>query len=450
MTGSAQASDRWGQPRGLGILAATELWDRISFHGMQSLLVLYMVDQLLLPGHVENVAGMVALRGSLETLTGPLSTQALATQVFGLYAALVAFTPVIGGFLGDRWLGRRRAVVLGGLMMTLGHFAMAFEAAFLLALVLIIVGAGCLRGNLAPQLGELYEDADRRRQVGFQIYGAMVNGGAFIAPLITGALSQSHGWHAGFGFAGAGMLVGLVIYLAGAPPERPRPRRPTRSVPAARLNADERRRLWRLIALIPVGALFWIGQSQIWNTYNLWVRDHVDLTIGGWAMPVPWIQSLDGLAPLVCLPLVLAHWGRQRAAGREPDELGKMARGCGLFALGLVWLSAAGLASGNDGRAPLIWVVVFHIISNLGWLYFAPSVNSLFSRVAPASVNATMVGAAALSVTLASLISGRLGGTYETLNPASFWLVHAGFVLAGALIYLALARLWRDDMRLQP
>ena len=278
----------------------------------------------------------------------------------------------------------------------------------------------------------------------------MVNGGAFIAPLVTGSLSQAHGWHAGFGFAGFGMLVGLAIYLAGAPPERPRPAGPALSERAARLTSDERRRLGRLIVLIPVGALFWIGQSQIWNTYNLWVRDHVDLTIGAWSMPVPWIQSLDGLAPLVCLPLVLAYWARLRAAGREPDELGKMARGCGLFALGLVWLAAAGLASGPDGRAPLAWVVVFHIISNLGWLYFAPSVNSLFSRVSPRSVNATMVGAAALSVTFASLISGRLGGTYETLDPSSFWLVHAGFVITGALIYLALARLWRDDMRLQP
>jgi POT family proton-dependent oligopeptide transporter len=153
----------FGHPRGLVFIASTELWDRISFHGMQALLVLYMVGQLLLPGHIERIAGFAQLRSVIEGVTGPLSTQALASQIFGIYVGLVYFTPVFGGLLGDRLLGRIRAVSLGALLMTAGHFCMAFDESFLAALLLLILGAGLLRGNLAPQLGDLYAPDDRRR-----------------------------------------------------------------------------------------------------------------------------------------------------------------------------------------------------------------------------------------------------------------------------------------------
>src|SRR4029077_15523744 len=211
----AGESTIFGHPRGLLTVASTELWDRVSFHGMQALLVLYMVDQLLLPGHVEHIAGFASLRAALESVLGPLSSQALASQIFGLYVGFVYLMPVFGGLLGDRVLGRRRAVALGALLMTAGHFCMAFEASFLAALVLLIVGAGVLRGNLASQVGDLYSSHDHRLETAFQIYYGALNTGAFIAPLITRVLAQSHGWHYGFGFAGFGMLVGLVMYLAG-------------------------------------------------------------------------------------------------------------------------------------------------------------------------------------------------------------------------------------------
>ena len=208
--------DIFGHPRGLFFIGATELWERISFHGMQAMLVLYMAESLLLPGHVENIAGFAGFRAAIEGLTGSLSPRALASQIFGLYVGLVYLMPVFGGMLGDRVLGRRRAVVLGALLMTAGHFCMAFERSFLAALLLLIVGAGALRGNLASQLGNLYSINDHRRDSAFQFYFGMLNTGAFIAPLVTGVLAQAYGWHYGFGFAGVGMLVGLVIYLSGA------------------------------------------------------------------------------------------------------------------------------------------------------------------------------------------------------------------------------------------
>src|SRR3954469_7711165 len=162
----------FGHPRGLLVLAGTELWDRISFHGMQALLTLYMVGQLFTPGHVEKIVGFARFSAIVQGVFGHLTTQGLATQIFGLYVGLVYFTPIFGGALGDRVLGRGRTVALGALLMTAGHFCMAFDQSFLLAMLLLILGAGCLRGNLLPQVGELYSPTDRRRAVAFQVYGA--------------------------------------------------------------------------------------------------------------------------------------------------------------------------------------------------------------------------------------------------------------------------------------
>src|SRR4051812_17760109 len=242
--------EAFGQPRGLWVLAGTETWERISFHGMQALLILYMVGALLLPGHVEHVAGFAGFRAAIETFTGPLSVQALAAQIFGLYVGLIYFTPVLGGAVGDRLIGRRFAVAIGAILMTCGHFALAFDRSFLAALLLLILGAGLLRGNLSAQVKSLYADGDRREADAFQIYYVGINIGAFIAPILTGALATWWGWHAGFGFAGFGMLIGLGLYLAGArflPPDPPRSARKAR----AALTAPERSRLLGLALTCP-------------------------------------------------------------------------------------------------------------------------------------------------------------------------------------------------------
>lgn len=425
----------FGHPRGLFVLAGTEVWDRISFQGMQAMLTLYMGEQLLLPGHIERIVGFQSFRHVVEQITGPLSVKALAAQTFGLYVGLAYLTPLLGGVIGDRLLGRRNTIVLGGLLMTAGHFSMAFDASFLLALLFLIVGAGLFRGNLQPQVGELYDAQDRRRVVAFQVYGLAINLGAFLAPIITSTLAKYYGWHVGFGFAGVGMLVGVIVYLAGGKslPKRRAPR--ATGAPRERLDAQAWRAIFFLVALMPVSALFWAAQSQIWNTYNFWVRDHIDMHVFGWEMPVPWLQSLDA-APLVLIPLVLGFWHWQARRGREPDEFVKAAIGCFIFGLGIWWLGFAGVAADAHGKAPLLWAVVFHLVSNLGWVYYAPTVVALYSRLAPPSVGATMIGVNTLSVSLGTMVSGRLGGLYETVTPFQFWSIHAGLVALGGVLML--------------
>jgi proton-dependent oligopeptide transporter, POT family len=434
-----------GQPRGLAILAATEFWERVSFHGMQALLVLFMVDQLLLPGHVEHIIGFRQFRSAIEAVTGPLSVQALASQIFGLYVGLIYFTPTLGGLLGDRLVGRCGGVCIGGLLMAAGHFCMAFERPFLLALLLLIIGAGCLRGNLLAQVGSLYANDDRRRADGFQIYVAVLNTGALFAPLISGTLAQVYGWHIGFAFAGFGMLVGLLVYLIGQPYMPAEVSLETRRKRML-LNPAERRIALYLLMMLPMLALFWVGQAQIWNTYNIWARDHLELRVGSWTIPVPWLQTFEGIGAVGMMPVVVWLWRQQAALGSEPDEFTKISVGCLVYATMLVWLACSGLVVDPNGKVPLPWIIVFHILSQVGYLYVSPVAVALFSRAAPPTLSATMVSVYYVSAFAGSTVSGRLGGLYERLSPMRFWLVHAGIVYCGGLLVMICAPRLRREL----
>lgn len=431
-------ADRLGHPPGLWVLAGTELWDRISFKGMQAVLVLYMAGELFRPGAIERVAGLAAFRSAIEALTGPLAPEPLAAQVFGIYIALVTLTPLIGGFIGDRWTGRRAAVVAGALLMTAGHFALAFDRTFMVALLLLVLGVGLFKGNLSAQVRALYAAGDRRAADAFQIYLIAVNAGGIVAPLLTGSLAAVAGWHAGFAAAGIGMLVGLAIYLAGG---RFLPSEPSRTARRDRppLTAQERRSMAGLALLWPFLVGFWIVQSQVWNLYNLWLRDHVDRRIDTFEVPVPWFASLDSLAPVLLAPLVIGAWRWQARRGREPRLLAKMATGCLMMAAatGLLVLASA------DAKADMAWPLAFHILANLGWLFFVPVETTVFAGEAPERMRGTMLGVAALSVSAASLISGRMGSLYAGVEPATFWAINAAIAATTGIALMLAAPLLR-------
>lgn len=425
----------FGHPSGLGYIAFTEAWERFSFYGMQALLVLYMAGHLFQPEHAGTVWGLAAYRGALETLVGPLTTQAFATQTFGLYIGLVYLTPVLGGLAGDRWFGRFRAVLAGALVMAAGHFLMAIEAAFLPALVLLILGCGLLKGNLAAQVGDLYARDDPRRDSAFSIYVLSINLGAAVAPLVCGTLGEMVGWHYGFAAAGIGMLVGTAIYLAGRrtlPPDRISVRHA-----AARLQHGDGRIVAALLGMLAITCLFWTAQTQVWNSYPLWLKDRVDRAAFGTSVPVTWFQSLDTAAVLALAPLILLLWKRQNRRGVEPGDLTKIAIGFGVFGLACTSLSLGEWLAGAGGHVALLWPVLFHFCCAAGYLYAAPTALALVSRGAPASVNAMMVGTYYAALFVGGIISGRLGALYEVWPPASFWLLHGAIVAAGAILMLA-------------
>ncbi len=436
MTKSSDNTELFGQPKGLWTLAGTEFWDRVSFHGMVSMLVLYMTGDLLVGSRADSIAGFATYRGFLQSLGVDMTPTAIATQTFAFYFAGVTFLPLVGGWLGDRVIPRRFAVAAGALLMTAGHFCMAYDATFLLALMLLVFGAGLLRGNLMPQIRALYADGDRRLADAFQAYSFCINIGAFLAPLASGAVAKVYGWHAGFAVAGFGMLIGLIWYLAGSRHLPLQPTRAQRKGPRAAFTPRERRGLIGLAMVWPVSLAFWTTQAQVWNVYSIWVRDHIRMEFGGFAVPIPWLQSLDGLAPAIAAPILIVLWRWQASRGTEPATLTKAAFGCLIMAGSTLLLALAPLFAGADGRGPLWLVVLFHMISNFGAISFAPVIRSFFAEQAPESIRGTVIGLESLSVTGASLISGLMGGWYQSVSPPVFWMVSASIAGAAGIALL--------------
>src|SRR5882724_1376531 len=434
-----------GHPKGLFYLAFTEGWERFSFYGMTALLVLYMVNQLLLPGHVEQIGGFSGFRALVESIVGPLSTQALASQIFGLYSGFVYFTPLLGGMIADRWIGQRNAVVIGALSMSAGHIAMAFDQSFLLALLLLVIGSGFLKGNISAQVGALYSPEDEaRRTRGFIIFSTAINIGAVVGPLLCGFLAQAYGWHYGFGVAAIFMLLGLATYLYGY---RYLPARVARrQFEGTRLTAAERRTVFALIAVMIIAIFESIAFYQLYNVGPIWIQQHVRVEVGSFRIPVPWYQSLISFFSIIGVPLLFWIWRRQALRQREPDELAKIGTGAWLAAACYLILIVAIFVSG-DALVNPIWPFLCNALMGIAFLYYWPTLLALVSRAAPAKVNATMMGLTFMSLFIANNLIGWLGGFYEKMGPTGFWAMHAVIAAGGGLLVVLFGR--RLDRTLQ-
>ncbi len=428
-----------GQPVGVAYLAMTEAWERFSFYGMRGLLILFMVQEILLPGRIENVAGMDAYRGWIESVFGPLSTQAFASQTFGLYSGFVYFTPMFGGLVADRWLGARKTVMLGIAFMTLGHIAMTFDVSFLLALVSLVVGSGLLKGNVAAQVGHLYPEHDEvNRSVGYTIFSTGINIGATLGPFLCGLVAQVYGWHAGFGLAAAMMAFAAVVYLAGwkhFADDTPRHKRTDPGPPMAARD-------WRIVGLVVVVMIFGLcaglAYDQSSNVGLIWVSEQVNLRTAVGQVPVPWFVSEDALASILIVPFLIWSWRRVAARrGSAPHDFTKMAIGAAVMACSMLALAAgAWQAEVSGGKASLLWPILAFFLSGSAFMLFWPPLLSFVSRRAPPAVNALMMASVYLTAFVTGITSGWLARFYEPLGPTQFWLLHAGVSFAGTVIFL--------------
>lgn len=424
-----------GHPRGLAYLAFTEAWERFSYYGMQALLVLYMVKQLLTPGHIEKIIGFPALHAVL----GPhLSGQALASVIFGTYTSLVYLTPILGGLLADRVLGRTRTVALGALLMSAGHFLMAFDQSFLLALLCLVLGVGCFKGNIASQVGGLYAPGDLRRADAFQIFFLAINAGVIAAPLIAGTLGERVGWHYGFGAAGVGMVLGLIIYLAGRkhlPPDPILQRGPRAERP--KLGQREGVAVAVLLALLPVLAIAALCNQQIFNAYLVWAERSADFTLFGQVVPTTWLITLDAVVSVSFLAGVALFWRLWKARFPEPDEVTKITIGCFISVTGCLALAAgAAIAAATGTKVALAWLIAFHVLNSIGFANIFPVGLALYSRAAPAAIAATIIGVYYLHLFAANWLVGQVGTLLEQMPATQFWLMHAAFPLVAGVIFL--------------
>lgn len=431
----------FGHPRGLAYLAFTEAWERFSFYGMSALLLLYMIQELLTPGIAGNVLGLAGFRSGLEAITGPLSNQAFASQVFGLYSGFVYFTPVFGGLIADRWLGQRRTVMAGAVMMAAGHLLMATYGGFLIALLLLVVGTGCLKGNISAQVGHLYAAHEEgRRTRAFAIFSAAINFGALTGPLVCGILAQVYGWHVGFGAAGVLMLAALVTYVAGRrylPPDRVRMRHDAK---APALTGHERKVIGILLVLTASAVLPGTAYYQEANAGLLFIEYSVSREFLGWTIPTASFNALDGFFCIIVVPPLIALWQWQARRGREPGDLGKVAIGYGLIALANFLMVVPAGWTDAGAQVSTLWPVLLFFLNATGFIFYWPTLLALFSSTAPRAVNSTMMGVLFLSNFVGNVMVGAIGGWWETMSHARFFALHGALALGPALLLALAAR----------
>ena len=415
---AGQGEQAWfGHPRGLTILFLTEMWEKFSFYGMRALLVYYMTTSLLI---------------------GPAG----ASLVYGLYTAIVYLTPILGGAIADRWLGKRRAVVIGGSIMAAGHFLMIFEPLFYPALAVIALGNGLFLPSLPSQIRSLYGPDDPRQGSAYNVYYMGVNLGAFLAPLVCGFLGETFGWHWGFGAAGIGMLLGLLVYVLGRrhlPVDEPA----AVVVRSAASETPDLRRLFLLLGGVALAVVvFRIAYEQTGNTLALWIESSVDRRVaGGWMIPMTWFQALNPLLVLLLTPFVVARMTRAAQRRGAVDALATMSFGAALVAssfLLLVFVQQAAQVS----HAPVswIWLLAFFLLLTIGELHILPVGLGLFGRLAPARLAATMVAAWFLAAFAGNLLAGLVGAAWSAMGACGFFGLMGGMGLTSALLLLCLAR----------
>jgi proton-dependent oligopeptide transporter, POT family len=466
-----------GHPKGLGYLAFVEGCERFSYYSMQTLLVLYMVKYLLLP---ENIGGVLGLQWIQGALYDGKEGQPLASAIFGDYSSLVYLTPIAGGLIADRFLGRRTTLILGAVVMAIGHFLMAFEGLFLFALLSLIVGVGLFKGNIASQVGELYGSKDLRRAMAFQIFYIAINVSVIIAPLISGTLGEKVGWHYGFGTAGIVMVAGLLLYIKAGPwlPKDNHGEQAAQStdgvnsvkllawvaltfvvlsglamvVPVlttigmsgriglavaigllASVQQQDRPRLFALLMLIPILALSMLTNQEIFNAYLVWADEHFQLTFFGTTLPTSYMITIDAALSFSMLAAVALFWKWRSTKGAwEPDEIGKMIIGSVFVIAGGLCLWFAAVTQGS-AKIGLFWPVMFHLLNSIGFSHIMPVSLALFTKVAPRAIVATVVGIYYLAFFTANKTVGIIGGWYSTMDTPSFWLVHVGTAVAGLI-----------------
>ena len=423
-----------GHPKGLGFLGFTEACERFSYYSMQTLLVLYMVNYLLLPEHIGKVVGLDWLRSwHYPGLDG----QPLSSAIFGDYTSLVYLTPILGGIIADKLTGRKIAMIVGGLVMALGHFLMAFEGAFLFALLSLIVGVGLFKGNIATQVGELYGEKDLRRAMAFQIFYIFINVSVIAAPLISGTLGQKVGWHYGFGCAGVVMVLGLAIYLSGQrwlPEDRGRVRKD--SGPRESLTRNDWSCVLYLVILIPVLAISLLTNQEIFNAYLVWGDQQFNLTFMGTTLPSSWLITLDAILSFSMLVAVAAFWKWWSLKRREPDEISKMIIGSFFTIAGGACLFIAAATQPEGGKIGLFWPFMFHLLNSIGFAQILPISLALFTKIAPKQITATVIGLYYLSFFVANKVVGTIGGLYSSLPTTTFWLIHIASAAFGLVAFV--------------
>ena len=410
-----------GHPRGLSTLFLTEFWERFSYYGMRAILILYMVAPL-----EEGGLGYDVPR---------------ATGIYGTYTMAVYLTALPGGWIADRYLGARLAVLIGGSIIALGHFSMAFPsvASFYAGMGLITAGTGLLKPNITTMVGGLYSQDDPRRDGGFSLFYMGINLGAMLAPLVCSYLGQRVNWHLGFAAAGVGMVLGLAQYVAHRKRLKSVGGRPQRTatsgfeIPKQPLTRLEINRLVVIGVLFFFSILFWTAFEQSGSSFNLFADRHVNTTVFGFSFPSGWFQSVNSFFILALAPVFSLLWVRW--GNRQPSSPTKFSLGLLFLGVGMLIIAVASSYIGAGKVSPW-WLVAMYFIHTVGELCLSPVGLSTVTKLAPARMVGLMMGVWFLSVSLGNKFAGWVAGFYQDDSGTLFRLYGTLglIVLAGAAL----------------
>jgi proton-dependent oligopeptide transporter, POT family len=454
-------------PAALPMLFFTEMWERFSYYGMRALLVLYLVNALEYP-------------------------RADALALYGTYTALVYLTPIVGGYIADRYLGYRKAILIGGIVMAMGHFAMAFPALLHLALGLLIIGNGFFKPNISTLLGTLYGEHDTRRDSGFTIFYMGINLGALLSPLIAGTLGETIGWHWGFASAGVGMLFAVSQFVVS------QHKLGAAGLPAGKTTIDARdwlevlvisalaiplvyavrggwhaivpawdsvatgmkvsvavaafvaflawqrrsctRSEWhRVLAIVIIGVFvifFWMGFEQAGGTMNLFADKLTDRSVLGWEMPASYFQGVNPLLIVLLGPLFSLLWTRWDQSRFALSTPAKMGLGMLILGAGFVILAVAQGRADTFGKVGPQWLLCVYLLHTIGELCLSPIGLSMVTRIAPVRLAALMMGVWFAASAIANYLAGILESLLADSGIPLYWFLVGSSVGAGILLLL--------------
>ncbi len=462
----------FGHPKGLSTLFFTEMWERLSYYGMRAILVLYMTAELA--------------KGGLQFDTKR------AAAIYGLYTSSVYFLPLIGGWLADRFIGAKLATLIGGVIIALGHFILAFpsENSFYAGLVCVAVGTGFLKANISKMVGDLYSAEDARRDAGFSIFYMGINIGAFAAPFVCGTLAV-YNWHWGFAAAGVGMLLGVIQYVigyknlrgvgeapikfegeqtaAGASPAYliqmialiaaafgivyfvGMPLLPTVVIIGLvavlltgmqdKLTVDDWKRLATIGVLFIFSMIFWMGFEQAGSSLTLFAEQVTNRQItANWEIPTAWLQAVNPTFIIIFAPIFGALW--LYLGKRQPSDSIKFSLGLLFAGLGFVVLAFASSLS-SAGKVSPWWLVLVYLLHTFGELCLSPVGLSAMTKLAPGKMVSLMLGVWFLSISMGSYIGGLVAGEFEAKSDVlvDLFTKVAVVTLIGAVILFAISPL---------
>ena len=417
----------FGHPVGLYVLFFTEMWERFSYYGMRAILVLYLVAAT-----TDGNAGLGWSNGE-------------ALSLYGWYTMLVYVASIPGGWIADKFLGQKKSVLYGGILLVAGHSILAVEQmwAFYTGLGLIIAGVGMLKPNISTMVGGLYKQGDIRRDKGFTIFYIGINVGAFLSALIVGYVGETYGWHYGFGLAGIGMAAGLIQYLAGQKhlanvgnflgASKDEAEKEAMKKPLSKIEKDRVVVLFISFILVIV---FWGAFEQAGGLMNIYASEKTNRILMGWEVPASWFQSLNSMFIIFLGTSVALYWANRKLKGKLSTSLFKMIVGLIIMGTGFFFMTAAAGQYESNGSSAMYWLVLAYLFHTVGELCISPVALSYITKLAPVKYASLMMGVYFAMTGFGNKLAGLLGEASESLGEyiiftgiAVFCIVFGGLVM---------------------